>query len=165
MAGDSLGKGISLKKEKEMVKILFNLEENPFGYSTETLWATPVSGRSFQLENSPFYAFGVSYLDVVKAKKSGPFFNFISVIKPSGHSTYRILMNEGQFEGNFLTIWPQISDEGCSYESTGDRRNLFSVDVPPSADIRKVYRLLEKGEEEGIWDFEEAHCGHPSVVG
>jgi len=48
---------------------------------------------------------------------------------------------------------------GCTYENANSR--LLSIDVPPSVDIYKAYSLLELGEKEGVWDFEEAHCGHP----
>lgn len=40
---------------------------------------------------------------------------------------------------------------------------LFAIDVPPEADIHGVYSMLEDGEREGAWDFEEGHCGHPMV--
>lgn len=34
------------------------------------------------------------------------------------------------------------------------------MDVPPSADLNKVYAALEMGAAIGIWDFEEGHVGH-----
>ena len=37
---------------------------------------------------------------------------------------------------------------------------LLAVDVPPDTDINVVYTLLDKGEKDGIWSFEEGHCGH-----
>lgn len=36
----------------------------------------------------------------------------------------------------------------------------MSVDVPPPADMYAVYKALEEGESAGLWEFEEAHCGH-----
>ena len=46
-----------------------------------------------------------------------------------------------------------------SYEE-GD---ALAVDVPPKADIYEVYSLLEAGEQNGVWEFDEGHCGHPLV--
>jgi hypothetical protein len=49
---------------------------------------------------------------------------------------------------------------GCSYESgTIDSdvgsRLLYSVDVPPSADINDVHEMLERGETDKVWIFYE----------
>jgi hypothetical protein len=62
-------------------------------------------------------------------------------------------------DDDFQRAWRPLQNLGCTYE-VGDRR-LFAVDVPQDADIHHVYALLETGEADGIWDFEEGHCGHP----
>jgi len=55
--------------------------------------------------------------------------------------------------------WKPLAALGCSYEQATKR--LMSVDIPPTANIYQAYALLEKGEHNQMWDFEEAHCGHP----
>ena len=37
---------------------------------------------------------------------------------------------------------------------------MYSVDVPKTANIQKVFAMLETGESQGVWGFEEGHCGH-----
>jgi hypothetical protein len=52
---------------------------------------------------------------------------------------------------------------GCSFEGVEGR--LLAVDVPPRANIHHVYHLLQHGEDDGVWEFEEGHCGHPLSAG
>jgi hypothetical protein len=63
----------------------------------------------------------------------------------------------------FWLWWGKLQDLGCTYENGGDHygKTLFSVDVPPATDIDAVHRILQDGDKEKIWDFEEGHVGHP----
>jgi hypothetical protein len=118
-----------------------------------------VDERRFRLRNVPFYAFGVSVEDVVFAKPSEGIFEFESVSIRGGHSTYRIIAKETARPDALRQKWQQLERLGCTYEQGAGR--LMAVDVPPRAEIYEVYSVLEEGEREGIWDFEEGHCGHP----
>jgi hypothetical protein len=59
----------------------------------------------------------------------------------------------------FEIAWEHLATLGCTYERATQR--LISVDVPPTTDIYRAYDLLEDGERNQVWNFEEAHCGHP----
>jgi hypothetical protein len=143
-------------------KITFLLDADAWhGYATETLWATQTGVDRFRLENSPFFANGVSYEDEVKVRISGGELIFEAVAKRGGHSTYRVLMDRTVANGNVQRYWEPLQNLGCTYESREGKTRLWAIDVPPEADIHSVYRLLEKGESDGVWSFEEAHCGHP----
>jgi hypothetical protein len=149
---------------KDFVKICFRLASADWhGSSTETLWAEPLVGtedaKAFKIENSPFYAKGISYLDVVRAVKRNGQYEFAGVIAHSGHSTYRLLVDPGVT--TFEAWWKKLQDLGCTYESgTFEEKKLFTVDVPPTADIYVAYDILEKAEKQDVWLFEEAHVGH-----
>ena len=41
-----------------------------YDHATETMWAQPVGNDLFQLRNVPFYAYGLSYDDVVEVSKT-----------------------------------------------------------------------------------------------
>ncbi len=125
----------------------------------ERLWAEEVGDRQFRLLNSPFFAYGLSLDDVVlggKIDESGAR-PFVRVLRRSGRSTYRILVDD---QDRFEEYWQPLGAKGCTYESSG---KLVAVDVPASSDIYSVYSLLEAGEADSVWEFEEGHCGHPSV--
>jgi hypothetical protein len=148
-----------------LVKIHFELNPSEWHQTPgETLWAEPLIGAgepaAFRLENSPCHAFGVSYQDVVRAVERDGMYEFAGVIAHSGRSTYRLVVD--QENDVFWEWWKKLQDLGCTYES-GDCRGmrLYAVDVPAEADIHAVYAILEKGEEQKIWRFEEGHVGHP----
>ena len=146
-----------------LAKVVFELGTDDWhGYQTESVWAEPISCDRFRILNTPFFAKGVSFEDVVITKKNGDKLLFKSVSIAAGHSTYRILLDRSVSDVNFLKYWNPIEQLGCSYESMDiGRMRLLAVDVRPKADIQQVYRLLDKGENESIWSFEEGHCGHP----
>ena len=144
-----------------LVKILFHLGQNTWhGYATETLWAEPLHGDRYKLGNTPFYFKGVSFEDIVVATKqtSSELLIFRRVHARGGHSTYRLILEPKITDQQFRYYWDSIEKFHCSYEEGTQR--LYAVDVPAKAAIEKVYALLEKGEADGIWEFEEGHCGH-----
>jgi len=148
------------RKTDNLVKVVFRLQESDFhSHATESLWARPNGGNRFRLENIPFYAYGVSYHDVVSTviEEALPFFQ--GVLERGGHSTYRIFLPEAISEEKFEEYWNGLGSLGCTYERGTDY--LIAVDVPPEVDIYTAYEALERGVNAGVWDFEEGHCGHP----
>lgn len=149
------------QRQEELVKVFFQLDPEAWhGSAVESMWAETVGLRRFRLRNVPFFVYGVSAEDVIFARLVKDVLEFEGVSIHSGHSTYRIMTKEttgsaAMFEQN----WQALAQLGCTYEQGPG--SLKAVDVPPSANIYKVYELLEKGVREGVWDFEEGHCGHP----
>ncbi len=141
-----------------LVRVLFQLEPGAWhGIATERLWAEPVGHGRFRLRNTPFFAFGVSFHDVVFGEERKGQIMFSGVSLRGGHSTYR-LMPEKTRRGDFPRYWAPLQELGCSYEEEG---RVLAVDVPPHANINEAYVLIEEGYSAGVWDFEEGHCGHP----
>ena len=83
----------------------------------------------------------------------------LGVVSRGGHSTYRIFAKKGDENPRVQALLRKLNDLHCGIE--GATKKLIAVDVLPEADIRKVYQALEEGEDAGIIDFEEGHCGHP----
>jgi|SRR6185312_4946380 len=144
------------------IKIAFNLDADDWhGSSVETLWAKPLLAASeplFEVQNTPFYSKDVSFLDVVRVKAEDGELVFDKIVVPSGHSTYRLLVESG---ADFDSLWSKLEEMGCTYESAKiDTRWLYAVDVPATTDIYAAYRLFQEGQKLGIWFFEEGHVGH-----
>jgi hypothetical protein len=140
------------------IRIVFALDPTAWhGTSTERLWADPVGDRRFRIRNTPFFAFGVSYEDIIFAEDHEEELHFAGISIRGGHSTYRLwLIGRDRNLPSFQKYWEPLEKLGCSYEEGP----VLAVDVPPNADIYIVYRLLESGTTAGVWDFEEGHCGH-----
>jgi hypothetical protein len=152
---------------EKLIKVSFELDESDWhGHGSETLWASPIvetEWRHFRIMNSPFFAKGISYRDIVKASALDNDFilDFKEVVERGGHSTYMLLFEAT--EPRFSSYWNMLEKSGCSYESTRiklriGQRSLFSVDVPPSADIYEIYEILQRGESDSVWMFQEGYA-------
>lgn len=142
------------------VKVIFELEESDMhSHGSESLWALPISEGIFRIDNVPFYIYGISNRDLVKAEaRNDGIFAFAGTYEKGGHSTYRVFLREGTSDSLFESRWKEFERLGCSKEGGGE--GLYAIDVPPETNIYEVYALLERGEEEGAWVFEEGDCGH-----
>lgn len=146
----------------KLEKVLFELQEAEWhSAGTETLWATPLLANEFRLENSPFYARGYSFEDVVFAQfDSARGFPVVQrVVRKSGRSTYALRVIQGIASNKrFLLYWEPLEKIGCTYENADGV--LLIVDVPAQTRIHEAYRLLEIGEHAGVWEFQEQNVGH-----
>lgn len=143
----------------EKVKLFFRLPDDA-PYATESVWSEHKTNDSLVVLNSPFYVKGISYLDEVDFTVEDGLMYFKNVLKKGGHSTYRILQRAVDQKKTFEEFWGPLEKIGCTYESKVDNdRILYSVDVPPTTDIKEAYAFLEKGEQVGAWVFEEADYG------
>jgi hypothetical protein len=148
-------------RQREMVKVSTNLPPSDWhSHALENLWAEPLGNDRFRLQNVPFYAFGISLDDVVSAKSIGGQLIVQDVQERGGHSTYRVYLKDVTVDSEaFMRLWKPLEAIGATFEQANDR--LLAVDVPDTADIYEAYALLQTGEEAGVWDFQEGHCGHP----
>jgi hypothetical protein len=154
----------------QLVKVRFALDPQDWhGHGGEFLWASPIGasiGDEFEIRNYPCFATGISFKDVVKASPSANarVFEFQAVARRSGHSTFMLLVAPDA--QNFQTYWKSLEERGCSYEAgpidlSIGRRELYSIDVPPGSDIHEVRRILENGEHDGAWEFQDGYVYLP----
>jgi Domain of unknown function (DUF4265) len=138
-------------------RVRFMLEDTSLG-DAETLWARPLPGEKAELDNIPLLVFGVSLGDVVNVEEDDGWLVYRGVAERGGHSTYRVMLEEPG-DPETQERFRELITRGCSYESLTPR--FVAIDVPPATDIFTVYSLLERGMDDGLWTFEEGHCGHP----
>lgn len=140
-------------------KVSFRLERGDDGYPPadwEHLWATRLPDGTFELDNTPFFAVGVSYLDVVATVRGDGMNVFRSVVRASGHSTLRVIL----FDTAVLqTVRTALRELGCSTELS-HLPNLIAVDIPPNVELNRVRQYLSKGELDGQWEYEESALQH-----
>jgi Domain of unknown function (DUF4265) len=147
---------------RQRVKVRFTLapEDRAYGVDAESLWAEIVSDGRYRIDNIPFYVYDVSLGDTVGGDLVDDRIACPEVLERGGHSTYRVLVkHDAGFESkSFTDFWRELERLGCSYEVA--KRCWIAIDVPPATDVFAVYRILETGENDGAWSFEEGHCGH-----
>ncbi len=142
-----------------MLKIIFKVAPTDwYGNERESIWAEDLGDGRYRLENTPFCAYGYSYQDVVEAAPDEDG-DLIAgrIAERGGHSTYRVMVPKPS-AAKFEKYWKPVEKLGCTYERANE--SFVAVDVPPRADIGAVFRLLQRGEADGVWGFEEAHCEH-----
>jgi len=143
--------------DRKSVMVRFPPKDPNAGF-TERMHCIPLGNGIYQVENSPFHAFNISFGDKIDVIGESNDLTFKSVVSRGGHSTYRVRLPIGQNHDYFLEHWTELEALGCSYEGSSlDQRYLYAIDIPPAVDVAHVYRLLEDGESSGNWEFEEAH--------
>ncbi len=147
------------------MKVRFDLDKDRTSddwppVNVEGIWVTTESDGTFRLDNIPWYARGVSCNDVVSAfRGADDALWFERVLRRGGHSTYRVRAAPEVREADrpfardiLTTLW----DFGCTAEHDDD--GTLALDVPPGVPVAAVYDLLQLGEDEGIWVFEEGYA-------
>lgn len=146
-----------MKADSDRVFVAFLVEQNGQEFY-ERLHAQPLGADLYCLDNSPFYAYGVSFGDVVLAPCQGGVPTYRRTVNRRGHSTYRVRLNVGCGHDAFLTRWTDLAELGCTFEgSDAAASRVYSIDVPPGVDVHAVYALLQAGETGRVWVFEEGN--------
>jgi hypothetical protein len=130
-------------------KVLFRVESNDDDAYVETLWAIPLGQDRYKLDNSPFYAYGVSWQDTVLApidpKEQMPIFQ--SVLVRSGNRTVRLVFDAPVVTGSESDQTLQgLIALGCSYEGAKSKRS--SVNIPAAVKLEDVRSYLIEREVE-----------------
>ncbi len=149
-----------------MQKVFINLPPDEWhGFLTESLNATRVGEGKYRLENTPFFARGVSYKDIVSVSENEGRLVLDKVLISSGHSTYRILLkSDPKGSRRWMDYWKPIEKLGCTYEENRELAlTMLAIDIPGNVCVHEAYKLLEEGETAGVWEFEEGHCGQVGV--
>lgn len=143
----------------DMIRLGIRLPPDWHGHSAEWVWATDLGTGIYRIQNIPFYARGLSWLDEVTADSTPTGTWLTAVSRKSGHSTYRVFLNVEIESSAYDNQWRPLKRAGCRYERATD--HLVAIDVPSNTDIAVAYAALEDGLRSGVWDFEEADMAHP----
>ena len=119
------------------VKVLIQEDDN-----IETLWADPVGPDLYQLDNSPFWGYGVSWRDVVEAHPDANGQLRVSrVVEKSGHKTVRVIFDPGVDESpENRAILDGVVALGASYEGMNPR--YLAIDIPPGIELTRIAEFL-----------------------
>ena len=133
-------------------KVLFRVPDGEGDAMVETLWATPLGGDHYKLDNSPFYAYGVSWEDTIFAPYDAQedFITFHSVVAKSGNRTIRFIADPPVSPGNAADqVLQGLVALGCSYEGAYSR--CISVNIPSTVELQEVsFYLIERDAQ---WEY------------
>ncbi|MEV7012144.1 DUF4265 domain-containing protein [Streptosporangium sp. NPDC051022] len=138
--------------------MLFELQQDDDGWppvGSEGMWAIPLGPDRARLDNIPFFVRGVASGDVVHLETDAEGVVWAKeVVEFSGNCTIRVIpYRDGDLEGDLgavLDLFAPLGVEGEGLEQFG----LVALNVPPTADLAGVRRLLREGQD-SRWDYEE----------
>lgn len=127
--------------DSQHVKVLFRVTNSDGSVDVETCWAIAHGQDRYELDNCPFYAYGVSYRDVVYAPHDEVegFPTFQKVVSKSGNRTVRLVF-ETATDGPQSSILEGLTRLGCDFERATSR--YVVVNLPPPVDLQAVVAFL-----------------------
>jgi hypothetical protein len=141
------------------VKLGFELDQDdgdwpPHGM--EWVWATSRPDGTYELDNSPWYARGVSAGDVVEAELDDDGLLVVRrTVRESGASTLRVIfLRDEQRELDSLT--EELERQAYEYE-LDQNHGVLAVHIPASLPLRPLGDLLTAAENEGRLGWETGH--------
>lgn len=132
---------MSSDPQTNVIKVRF---PDPGGQNTETLWATMIEPNRFRLDNSPFFAYEVSWQDIVEARVgTDGVLEYVRCVKKSGNRTLRVIFQDYRStEPKAEEILAGLRDLGCTYEAMPPR--LISLNVPRKLNLGNVTDFLKR---------------------
>jgi Domain of unknown function (DUF4265) len=124
--------------------------------SRESLGSRLGQGR-YRIDNIPFYVLGISDGDLIAAvtEEDGRLV-FSELVEASSNSTFRLIVSDEEKTSEVRTMF---RDRGCPSELVS--HGLISLHIPQSVAMRPIAALIEQGEKDGRWGFEEGALRHP----
>jgi hypothetical protein len=117
-------------------------------------WADHLGENRYRIKNFPFFAYGVSFDDIVEAElkyDDDPYPYLIKVVEKSGHKTLRIILDESAKESDrSRNILDHLASMECGYEGT-DGEKYFVINVQPQCDFDAVRDYLNN--ENVQWEY------------
>jgi hypothetical protein len=133
------------ESQRPTAKVLFRVPNEDGSAEVETLWAHVLGADRYRIDNCPYYAYGVSWNDVVHAPFDPVegFPTFRSVLTKSGNRTIRVILDPPAAPGNESEkMLSALVSLGCSCERA--TQSYIAVNIPPSVDLGGVVDFLTK---------------------
>jgi hypothetical protein len=140
-------------KDPALVKVHIDLP-NHWGTGGESMWARDLGGGLFELQNVPFYAYGLNLNDVVRASSPDPTLKpeIREVVRSGGHRTLRVVFTNGcSAEAQSLVLDP-LAKLGVTFERATAKH--LALDVVPEGRYDTVCEALAKLEADGVLEYE-----------
>jgi hypothetical protein len=116
--------------------------------------------RRFRVNNIPIFVSEVSYGDIVSVSEDrNGALNFHAVIEEGGHSTLRVIFLENDADTRSITVRASdlgelLRKNGCEFQVSRPPE-ILAIDIPPSVSIEVIRGILQRGEVDGLWNYEE----------
>ncbi len=142
------------------VKVRFALERDQDGWTpaeSEGLWAEPVDGDLYRLDNTPWFVRGVAAGDLIEAQPDADgVLWFVQVRERGSRIVVRVIpRDDGPLGGDRRGVLSVFQPLGVGTEGMSSPVNMVALDIGPDAPLSTVKSLLAAGESDGRWYYEE----------
>jgi hypothetical protein len=127
------------------------------GPTDDWIWAEPLGSGRYRVESCPFFAYGLSRDDVVRAAdgagEDAP--RLEDVMDKSGHRTLRLALDPAAelSDRPVQALLERLLEAGCTHEAL--RPKIVAIDLPPEVDVAAVAELLQGRARDGliVWEW------------
>jgi len=139
------------------IRIRLDQTDGEPGPAEDAVWAEPLGNDRYQIESCPFFAYGLSRGDVVRAAESaeqgGPVLE--DVLEKGGHRTLRIALDPtvDLRSAPVQRILDRLIGLGCTHELL--RPKIVAIDLPPEVDLAPTTEVLQEAARAGalVWEW------------
>jgi len=147
----------------DLVKVWFELPQDSERWPpavSEGLWARRVAPDVVRLDNTPWFVCNVACGDLVRVRQGDDGLLWVTdKLQWSGHCVIRLIpFRDGPWQDSGQWILDAFAPLGVSGEGI-EQYGMVALDVPPDADLAAIRRLLQDGQRDGWWDYEEGCIG------
>lgn len=140
-----------------LVRIRIRIEGGEGAPAEDAVWAESLGSERYRVESCPFYAYGISRDDVVRAASAGEGGPVLDdVLEKGGHRTLRLTLGPSvELRSTAVQrILERLIDLGCTHELL--RPRLVAIDLPPEVDLEVAAELLQEAARSGALSWEWA---------
>jgi hypothetical protein len=142
-----------MKDDEKLVKVRVELPNHP-RVGGESMWARPLGDDRYEVRNTPFFAYGLNFHDVVEAIEDPPGTKPLirRVSQPGGHRTIRVMFTDEAPARQRGLLLESLNRFRAFYENADG--TMFAVDVEPQGDYEAVLNQLDEWASAGLLEYE-----------
>ena len=136
-------------------KILIELPQDHWsGHTGERVWAKPLDQDIYEIRSVPWYAYDVSWGDVVRCEGMSPADLPVvaDVVQSGGHLTVRLYFEDAVEPTERGRILEEVNRRGATYENAND--SMYGLDIEPHVSPEALLDYLAVEEEAGRLTWE-----------
>lgn len=147
------------------VKVHFRMDVDDDGWppaSVESLWAIDLRDGTVRLDNTPWFVRGVASDDIIRVDIDDEGLRWAGeTVQASDNCTIRLIVlkdgGSAAARHSVLEVFHKLGTTGEGIE----QYRMVALDIPPTADLPRIRKLLEHGAAKEWWHWEEG-CVTPA---
>ncbi|WP_455928597.1 DUF4265 domain-containing protein [Pseudomonas fluorescens] len=140
-------------------KLIFKTIKDQDGYPPvefESIWGIQITNDTFEIDNTPYYIYGLSKGDTVLATMKNNELFGSKIVSKGGHSTLRAFVEQLDVRQN---VRNEIIKLGADCSSVGGG-SLLAIDIPPATDFDRIDKFLSSISNDDTIAYEDACLQH-----